>query len=573
MKKPFRRAKIFVLLAAALLVLFGFLFFRLNRPDSLAKGDRYYGGVFSYSLPEKTNSLFPQETNALSDLRIISQLFDPLTKQSDSKGRIENYLAKSIEIKNNGKLVYIKLRRGVLFNDDDCFSNESRELTAEDVAFTFSLACSNQALNQSGSLLMGKILGSEPYFKKGLKPEKSIVSGIRIINPFELEICLTRPYNNFKQLLAHPSLGILSKVSWVYYGEKLRLHPVGSGPFYIKSISDTVLKLARNERYWRHDQFGNKLPYLDEVHVLTNTKLTQEYPLFSKEKVDLLFDLPVNDLEKAFGTLTDAKKGKNLLHRVHIQKASKIHYLAWNLNSEPFKNPLVRKAFQLAIDRNFICSEILRGDGQALNCGFIPSCTYYSNPNLEVIHPDLIRARNYLKEAGYNEKNPFPTISFLVNNQKGSNADLWCKEVCKQLNTGLGINIHIEYIGTKERDKRIKTGKAQMWKTGWVGDYPDAESYLRLFFQENEGATNSSEKYFYNARYNRLYLHSILTTNKKEKLFYQRSCEEIIANENAILPIYSEDFFMLINLRVRGFEMNPSGIIDFSQIYLKNIEN
>lgn len=572
MKKTFRRAKIIALLAAVSLVFIAFLFFRLNQPSSLAKGDRYYGGVFSYSLPEKIVSLFPQETNALSELRIISQLFDPLVKQSDSKGTIENYLARSIDIQNQGKLVRIKLRRGVLFNDDVCFSGASRELTAEDVAFTFSLACSNHPLNQSGTLLMGKIGGSVSYFKNGLSPDKSTVSGIHIVNPYELEIQLTRPYNNFKQLLAHPSLGILSKVSWDVYGDKLHLHPVGSGPFFIQSMTDTILKLVRNEQYWRNDEFGNQLPYLDEVHVLTNTTLTQEYPLFSKEKVDLLFDLPVNDLENAFGTLTDAKKGKNLLHRVHIQKASKIHYLAWNLNSEPFNNPFVRKAFQLAIDRDYICSEILRGDGQALNRGFIPTCSYYSNPNLELIQQDLMRARNYLKEAGYNETNTFPTISFLINNQKGSNADLWCKDVCRQLKTGLGIDIRIEYVGTKERDHLIKTGKAQMWKTGWVGDYPDAESYLRLFFQEI-GKTNSLENYFYNAAYNRLYLNSILTSNKKEKLLYQQACEEIIATENAILPIYSEDFFVLINLRVRGFKMNPSGIIDFSQIYLKNIEN
>ena len=572
MRKNIRPAKIIILAAAISLVLFAFLFFRLNKPGSLAKGDRYYGGVFSYSLPENINSLFPQETNTLSDLRIISQLFDPLVKQSDSKGTIENCLARSIEIKKDGKLVCIKLRHGILFNDDDCFTGVSRELTAEDVAFTFSLACSNNAMNQSGTLLLGKILGSVSYYKNGIKPEKSTVTGIHIINPYELEIHLTRPYNNFKQLLAHPSLGILSKVSWGVYGAKLRLHPVGSGPFLIKSMSDTVLKLARNEDYWRHDQFGNQLPYLEEVHVLTNTTLTQEYPLFSKEKVDLLFDLPVNDLEKAFGTLSDAKKGKNLLHRVHIQKASKIHYLAWNLHSEPFKNPLVRKAFQLAIDRNYICSEILRGDGQALDRGFIPTCAYYSNPNLELIQQDLTRARKSLNEAGYDEKNPFPTISILISNQKGSNADLWCKEVCRQLKTGLGISVQIKYVGTKERDNLIKIGKAQMWKTGWVGDYPDAESYLRLFFQELR-ETQSIDTYFYNARYNRLYLNSILTSNKAEKLFYQRACEEIIANENAILPIYSEDFFVLINLRVRGFEMNPSGIIDFSKIYLKTIEN
>lgn len=572
MKRTIERAKIPLLFAAIVIVFLTLFIYRGNDSNSPVKGDRFYGGVFSYSLPESLISLFPLETNSLSELRIISQLFDPLVKQSDSKGTIQNYLAKDIRISNNGKLVTIKLKQGVLFQEDDCFTKgSSRELTAEDVAFTFSFACSNNPLNQSGSLLMGKIQGSESFFNKGLLPEKSTVTGIRVINDYELEIHLTQPYNNFKQLLTHPSLGILSKSSWIYYGKELRNHPVGSGPFYLRSNSSSEIELLKNKDYWMHDEFGNQLPYLDEVHILTNTKLTQEYPLFSKEKVDLLFDLPANELEEVFGTLTDAKKGKNLLHRVHIQKASKMHYLAWNLKSKPFDNPLVRKAFQFALDKNHICNDILSGDGQAINRGFIPSCAYYSNPHLGMFEQDLKLARASLKEAGYDENHPFPPISFLVNAQKGSNADLWCKEVCRQLKSGLGIPIQIEYVGTKERDKQIKNGKAQLWKAGWVGDYPDAESYLRLFFQG--AGKNTFGNNFYNVRYNRLYLNSILTTDLSKKIRYQQACEEIITNENVILPIFSEDFFVLINLRVRGFEMNPSGIIDFSKIYLKTVIN
>lgn len=572
MKRTIERAKIPLLFAGIVIVLLALFIYRGNDSNSLAKGDRVYGGVFSYSLPEPLISLFPLETNSLSELRVISQLFDPLVKQSDSKGTIQNYLAKEIHISNDGKLVKIKLKRGVLFHEDDCFrAGSSRELTAKDVAFTLSFACSNNPLNQSGPLLMGKIQGSESFFNNGLLPEKTTVTGIRIMNDYELEIQLTQPYNNFKQLLTHPSLGILSKSSWIYYGSQLCNHPVGSGPFYIHSSSSSEIQLAKNKDYWMHDKFGNQLPYLDEVHVLTNTKLTQEYPLFSEEKVDLLFDLPANELEEVFGTLTDAKKGKNLLHRVHIQKASKIHYLAWNLKSKPFDNPLVRKAFQLALDKNHICNDILSGDGQAINRGFIPSCSYYSNPRLGIIDQDLMRARAYLKEAGYDGKHPFPPVSFLVNAQQGSNADLWCKEVCRQLKSGLGIRIQVDYVGTKERDKRIKNGKAQLWKAGWVGDYPDAESYLRLFFQG--AGKNTFGINFYSARYNRLYLNSILTADLSKKIRYQQECEEIITNENAILPIFSEDFFVLINLRVRGFEMNPSGIIDFSQIYLKTVVN
>jgi peptide/nickel transport system substrate-binding protein len=570
MKQPFRRAKFIFLLAAFGFLFFTWLIYRSNEPAIAANGDRYYGGVFSYSLPESFNSLFPLETNALSELRIISQLFDPLVKQTDSKGTIENYLAKEIQLKKEGRVVYIKLRKGVLFHPDDCFSDESRELSADDVAFTLSVACSNNPLNQSSSLLMGKILGSETYFKNAVRPEKSYVSGIHVINKFELEIQLTRPYNNIKQLLAHPSLGILSKVSWGVYGKTLREHPIGSGPFYIKSTSNSRVELARNENYWKRDRFENQLPYLDEVRVYTNTRLSDEFPMFSSEKIDLLFDLPVTELEKAFGTLTDAKKGKNLLHRVHIQKASKIHYLAWNLKKPPFNNSLVRKALSLALDKNAICSDVLRGDGQPINQGFIPKSDYYSNTNLPITSKNIVLARQYLKQAGYSINRPFPIISFYVNAQQGSNAGLWCKEVCRQLNEALGINLKLLYVDTKTRDKKIKTGKALLWKAGWVGDYPDAESYLRLFYKGYQENTYGVK--FHNDAYDRLYLKSILTTNMAEKRMFQQACEAIVAKESAIIPIYSEDFFVMINLRVRGFNMNPSGIIDFSQIYLKTVQ-
>jgi hypothetical protein len=39
----------------------------------------------------------------------------------------------------------------------------------------------------------------------------------------------------------------------------------------------------------------------------------------------------------------------------------------------------------------------------------------------------------------------------------------------------------------------------------------------------------------------------------------------------AIAPIFSEDLFVIVNLRVRDFEINNSGFIDFSRVYIKEI--
>jgi peptide/nickel transport system substrate-binding protein len=124
-------------------------------------------------------------------------------------------------------------------------------------------------------------------------------------------------------------------------------------------------------------------------------------------------------------------------------------------------------------------------------------------------------------------------------------------------------------VSTSERDEKIKSGEALFWKAGWVGDYPDAESYLRLFYAPSPENTYGID--FHHSDFDQLYLKSLLTTQSSEKRRFQEACETIVFNESAIVPVYTEDFFVMINLRVRGFEMNPSGIIDFSNIYLKDV--
>ncbi len=568
MKAPFKTSWFVLVLISLGLVLFLYFNFWSSKKTPLAKGDKVYGGVFSFALPEPLSSVFPLETNSLSDLRVISQVFDPLAKQCDSKGTIRNYLADQIEIKNQGKTVFIRIKKGVLFHDDECFTGASRELTAEDVAFTLSFACSKSSLNQSSALLLGKIEGSDTFYKNGKNPLHHTVSGIKILGAHSLEIKLTKPYNHIIQLLSHPSLGILSKKASVFYGRRIANHPVGTGPFYLHSSNNHEVILMRNSDYWARDEHGNQLPFLEEIHINTNTNLSDVFTLFSQQKIDLLFDLPANQLELAFGTLSEAKKGKNLLHRVHIQKASKINYVDWNVSRPPFNNLLVRQAFELAIDKNRICNEVLRGDGQAINHGFIPTSSFYSNPHIPKVEVNIPAAKTLFKKAGYSHPEDFPKTLFYVNAQAGSNADLWCRDFCKQLRNNLGIKIYVVNVSTRERDQKIKSGTAAIWRGGWVGDYPDAESYLRLFYH----GPKDNEVKFQNRTFDQLYLQSTLTTSETEKKTLQRLCESIVSKDCAIIPVYSEDFFVMINLRVRGFEMNSSGIIDFATIYMKELK-
>jgi ABC-type transport system substrate-binding protein len=61
------------------------------------------------------------------------------------------------------------------------------------------------------------------------------------------------------------------------------------------------------------------------------------------------------------------------------------------------------------------------------------------------------------------------------------------------------------------------------------------------------------------------------TKEPKKRLELQNKLDSILIESGAMVPIFSEDLFVIVNLRVRDFQINDSGIIDFSRIYIKEV--
>lgn len=543
----------------------------IPKPRIQAKGDVVFGGKLRFSSAESFGVFFPLSSNTLDYHRVQQLIFEPILLAADNSKGWDYNLAKQIKVSANQKEITITLRHDIYFANDACFRFDSRELTAEDLAFTLSYACSNEPANQQGHLLLGLIQGAEDFFRKNENPFEKTVSGIKIINPYTLKIELTGPYNHFLPLLSNNSLGVLSKKAASYYKENFIYHPIGTGAFFLDSKSKMILLFKRNKDYWKKDHLGNQLPYLDEVEVCTGVSAANEHKLFSENKTDLLFDLPLNQLQSAFGTLQDAQKGKNPLHEVYIRPSSKIHYIYFNSLKKPFDNPAVRKAFSLVIDPIQICLNDLNGEGSPMQGKFIPERRGYKNELLLSLQKTKTAegARNeaklLLRHAGFNETHPFPVVKLAVQGDINGVAASWCRAIQKMLKTQLNIKVVLLY---NEQTKNLSSQKdIDIWRGGWVGDYPGEESYLRLFYSAAQ-----KPMFYKNQQVDNYYLSSIFANAQSptHKLS-QKLCEKEIIEDNALIPIYTEDFFVLNKLTVRGFELEESGIVDFSKIYLKPI--
>jgi ABC-type oligopeptide transport system substrate-binding subunit len=541
------------------------VFFYYGHLPRHAVGDAKYGGVLKISVKSERVTLFPLADHTLDHHRIQQLVFEPLLQPSQTQRGWKYFLANHITSLNAGKTLRIQLRKNVHFSDDPCFRFHSSELSAEDVAFSLSLACSKNTSAKQDLILPQIIEGGLAFYEQNADPLQSTVRGIRIIDNYTLEISLTGAYNHFLNVLSSPSLGILSKQAVQYYGKKIDENPVGTGPFFLYKTDKKQCTFKRNTNYWRHDRFGNQLPYLEEIQLKINVPGEDAHALFLKGRLDLLFDLPIEDLRGAFGTLYDAKRGKNPLHEIYIKPAAKVHYLQFNSTQAPFDNTNIRKAFAMAIDASTICNSVLKGEGRSLNNLLIPTTTQHQNPYLQ---PDnrsfsekINEAKALLQQEGYSSMASFPKIAFYVGSKRNTAAYKWTEAVAQMLEQHIGIAFELF-----EQQQPLNMPAAAVWRVGWVGDYPGSESYLRLFYSAAQ-----KQSYFKNEFVDSLYLVSVFAGSISEKVAAQHRCEKAIIDQQALLPIYTEDFIALYRIGVRNFNLNESGLLDYAKVFVKEL--
>jgi ABC-type oligopeptide transport system substrate-binding subunit len=129
------------------------------------------------------------------------------------------------------------------------------------------------------------------------------------------------------------------------------------------------------------------------------------------------------------------------------------------------------------------------------------------------------------------------------------------------------------YCDFKTRDAAIKNKAADLWKVGWVADYPDPESYFNLFF--NSESNNSDQvaiPRLQNIAYNAAFSKAAIETNNKKRNELFVYCDKILQENYIIIPVVIDDFVAVINLKVRNLELNPLGLVNFTKVYKKDLK-
>ncbi|PIJ61469.1 ABC transporter substrate-binding protein [Mesotoga sp. H07.pep.5.3] len=354
------------------------------------------GGTLYLALtgsPQSFNFYGTLDSNAYS---VAGQMLTGLVEAHPVTSAIRPALAESWEVSKDNKEVTFHLR--------DVKWSDGVPLTADDVIFTFEHFVMNPVAR--GNSVARFTIEAKPI--EWVKVDDSTVKAI-----------LPAPYAAFFTVLSHayiyPSHALESKIDknrpdsvndvWLT-NTPLNEIPA-NGPFMLSEyIIDQKVVMTKNPNYWKVDEYGNKLPYVDKIEYLVVSDAQVRLAKFMAGELDYMAvsgnDFPIlKERELAGGPF------RVFLAEPTQPTPSPIH-IAFNFDvenpklREVFRTTEFRQAMEYALDRERIIDEVYNGLAVLGGVPVLPSNKAFYNPKIEEIRRpfNLAEAARILDELG-----------------------------------------------------------------------------------------------------------------------------------------------------------------------------
>ncbi len=500
--------------------------------------------VLRYAFPVAETGFDPAQLSDLYSRIITANIFDALYGYDylSRPARIKPNLAQGMPTVSPDFRTYtVTLRRGIHFADDAAFGGRKREVTAQDVVYTFKRIYDpkNKSPSVSG-LEEEKILGADELRKRaqatGRFDYDSEIEGLRALDRYTVQFRLAQPRPRFVNTLADPGiLGIVAREVVEKYGDRIMEHPVGTGAFMLAEWQrSSRVTLVRNPNY--REEFyneqpdpkdaesvaiaarmkGKRLPLLDKVIVSIIDEPQPRWLSFLNGEHDLMERLPQNFATHA---IPNNKLAPNLAKRgIQMERVplSDITMFYFRMDHPvvggytPDKVAL-RRAIALAYNGEEEVRLPRRGQAMVAQ-GFVMPNTSSFDPDFrsEMGTHDRARAVALLDMFGYVDKDgdgwrdlPDGSPLVLEYDTLGTADYRELDEIVKKNLDAVGIRINFRIGKWPEQLKASRAGKLMMWGYGLSASSPNSGGVLELGYSKSVGQQNHSR--FKNPRFDELY--------------------------------------------------------------------
>ena len=160
-----------------------------------------------------------------------------------------------------------------------------------------------------------------------------------------------------------------------------------------------------------------------------------------------------------------------------------------------------------------------------------------------------------MKEAGFPEGSGLPLIILKTIDIYADLAGF----ISRQLEE-IGIKVQIDITQKSLLLEETAKSQAIFFRGSWIGDYPDAENYLSVFYSENPAPPNYTR--YKNPVFDQLYRNSLIENNDSIRYDDYRKMDQLVISDAPVVTLWYDEVIHLVNPAVSGFEANGLNLLE-----------
>ncbi|MBA4342362.1 MAG: bicyclomycin resistance protein [Methylibium sp.] len=522
--------------------------------------------VLRYAFVAGETGFDPAQISDLYSRIITGHIFEGLYKYDYLARPFKvkpNVAAAMPEVSDDFKTWTVRIKPGIYFADDPAFGGKKRELVAEDFVYSlkrfFDPATKSPAYNFFAG--MG-VIGLDELRQAALKDKKPFdynapVEGLRALDRYTIQYRLKAPRPRLLYTITSgDQYGAVAREVIEAYKDKTMEHPVGTGPFMLKSWRrSSQVVLVRNPGYREvfYDgepnaddargqafaaQFkGRRLPMIDRVEVSIIEESQPRWLAYLNRELDLVtVPLEFSNIAAPKGQLAPnlAKQGMQMERIVNPDRT--VYYFNMEdpvVGGYTPEKVALRRAIGLATDINREINTVRRGQAVIAQSVVAPS-TWGYDPNFKSENSDfdLPRAKALLDMYGYKDVDgdgwrdlpdgkPF-SIEYASQPDALSRSfdELWKKNM-----DAIGIKITIKAGKWPEQLKAARAGQLPIWLLGYSASDPDVQAGLEILYGPASGGQNLAR--FKLERFDEVYRRMEALPDGPERLALLREAQKL----------------------------------------------
>lgn len=470
---------------------------------------------------DKIRSLDPARCYDYFSSNILQNIMVGLVDYKIGTSILKPMLAESWEVLDGGKTYIFHLRKDAVFED-------GTPIDAHVFKYSFDRAIK---------------LNGDPAFLLS-----DVVEKTEVVDDYTFKVTLKYPFSAFVSVLGYT---VAYPVNPKVYPENAFYEdiPSASGPYKIKEwIRDVRIVLEENSNF-----FGEKPK--TKVIIIN----------FYESAATLRLALETGEIDVAYRHLDprdiiDLKEREDIV--VYEGASPQIRYLVINVTQKPFDNKKVRKAIAYAVDRKRIVEDVFVGLAKPLY-SMIPE-GMWSHKNV-FPERDLEKAKQLLKEAGYDENNPLVIDLWYTPTHYGTTeADV--AQVLKEAleETGV-IKVTIKYAEWSTYIDYFLEGAMGLFLLGWYPDYLDPDDYVWPFLSES--GAKSLGSFYSNKFVEELMIKARGFTGESARIPFYEKVQDILAEDVPYIPLWQGVATCAAKKSVKGILLEPTQIFRYYILY------